>query len=154
MAASDRPTVPPLDQDEEAFFRAMMRVLVVLPRVLDADLVAQQHISATEYVTLMHLSEATDRQLRMSELAEACDLSLSGMTRVVARLESDGFVARRRCLEDARGWNAQLTPKGLGRLEEAYPVHLASVRRRVIDHMAELDLAQLAVAFEEVASQD
>ena len=40
--------------------------------------------------TLMHLSEAPDRRMRMSELAAACDLSLSGMTRIVTRLETAG----------------------------------------------------------------
>ena len=77
----------------------------------------EQRLPLSEYMTLMHLSEAPHRRMRMSELAAACDLSLSGMTRIVTRLETQGLVERVRCEEDARGWNAVLTDAGLARLE-------------------------------------
>jgi DNA-binding MarR family transcriptional regulator len=142
----------PLNSDEEAVVRALGRVIQVLPRVLNADLVREQHLTVSEYGTLMHLSEATHRQMRMSELAAACDLSLSGMTRVVARLEAEGLVERVTCPEDARGSNALLTDAGLARLEQAYPTHLASMRRHVIDHLGEVNLARLADALERFAT--
>ncbi|MGW7244431.1 MarR family winged helix-turn-helix transcriptional regulator [Streptomyces sp. NPDC054804] len=84
--------------------------------------------------------------MRVSELAEVCHLTLSGMPRVVIRLEKQGFVQRVRCAEDLRGWNAVLTDEGPARLQEAWPAHLASVRRRVLDNLAGFDLAQLATA--------
>ncbi|MGY0064004.1 MarR family winged helix-turn-helix transcriptional regulator [Streptomyces sp. LZ34] len=71
----------------------------------------------------------------MSEPATACTLSLSGMTRVVTRLEKRGLVRRAKCDTDARGWNAVLTEFGLARLEQAWPTHLAGVRRHVFDHL-------------------
>jgi DNA-binding MarR family transcriptional regulator len=55
---------------------------------LDADLQREQGMSMSEYWTLMHLSEAPARTLRMSDLAAASALSLSGMTRIVNRLVS------------------------------------------------------------------
>ncbi|MCH9815636.1 MAG: MarR family transcriptional regulator [Actinomycetia bacterium] len=99
----------------------------------------------------MHLSEAPDRLLRMSELAKDCNLSLSGMTRIATRPESDGFVDRVTCAQDARGANAILTDKGLARLQQAYPTHLASVRRHVVDHWQGLDLAQLSQGLNQIA---
>lgn len=149
LTSDDSPR--PLNDEEEATFRALMRVLVVLPRALDADLVREQHISLSEYVALMHLSEASDRKMRMSELAAACDLSLSGMTRIISRLEGEGFVDRIRCSQDARGSNAVLTDRGFARLQQAYPTHLASVRRHVIDHLQGIDLPGLAAALASVA---
>jgi DNA-binding MarR family transcriptional regulator len=138
----------PLNPEEEAVVRALGRVILVVPRVLDADLVREQGLTLTEYTTLMHLSEAPNRLMRMSELAAAGDVSLSGMTRVVSRLQADGLVERVRCAEDARGANAILTDAGLARLEQAYPAHLASVRRHIVDHLAEVDLVGLARALE------
>jgi DNA-binding MarR family transcriptional regulator len=144
----------PLTAEEEAVARALGRVILVVPRVLDADLVREQGLTLTEYTTLMHLSEAPNRMLRMSELAAAGDVSLSGMTRVVGRLQADGLVERVKCTEDARGANAILTDAGLTRLEQAYPTHLASVRRHIIDHLAGIDLVGLARALERFATTE
>jgi DNA-binding MarR family transcriptional regulator len=142
----------PLNPDEEAVVRALTRVMYALSRAIDADMVREQRLPLVEYLALMHLSEAPDRQLRMSELATACEMSLSGMTRVVNRLESQGFIERVRCEQDARGWNAVLTDAGLARLEEAWPTNLAAVRRHFLDHLAGIDLGKLAKALQNVAT--
>ncbi|HTF11482.1 MAG TPA: MarR family transcriptional regulator [Asanoa sp.] len=144
----------PLTVEEDALVRALGRVMSVLPRLIDADLRRDAGISLTEYSTLMHLSESPDRRMRMSELAAACDLSLSGMTRAVARLESEHLVRRFQCDEDGRGWFAALTDAGLARLEAAYPTHLVATRRRILDHFAGIDLAAVARAFDGLSSAD
>jgi DNA-binding MarR family transcriptional regulator len=144
--------VPPLSAEEEALVRALGRVMSVLPKLIDADMRADAGISLTEYTILMHLSEAPDRQMRMSELATMCDLSVSGMTRAVARLESEKLVQRSRCEEDGRGWLAGLTDAGLNRLVAAYPTNLVSTRRRILDHFAGVDPCAVARALEGVAN--
>jgi len=144
------PPVGPLNADEETLVRTLARVMTVLPKLLDHDLRERAGISLTEYSTLMHLSEAPDQRMRMNELATACDLSLSGMTRAVTRLESEGAVVRTRCVEDGRGWLATLTPQGLRRLEDAYPTHLWSTRRRIIEHFAGFDLPTLTAALDRI----
>ena len=145
-------TLRPLSRDEEAVARAIGRAIMVVPRAMDADLMREQRLTLNEYAALLHLSEAPDRKLRMSELAAACDVSLSGMTRIVDRLEAEDLVERVQCTEDARGSNAVLTKAGLTRLERAYPTHLASIRRHIIDHLAEIDLARLAEAMRRFAT--
>jgi DNA-binding MarR family transcriptional regulator len=100
----------------------------------------------------MHLSEAPHRLMRMSELAAVGNVSLSGMTRIVTRLEKQGLIERVRCDEDARGWNAVLTDAGLARLEQAWPAHLASARRHVFDHVEGTDLTQLIRALRRFAT--
>ncbi|GAA2886386.1 MarR family transcriptional regulator [Actinoplanes cyaneus] len=132
--------------------RALGRFLLVMPRALDADLMHEQRMSLSEYSVLRHLSETPGRLMRMSELAAACDMSLSGMTRLAAKLESLGYLKRIRCEEDARGANAVLTDDGLARLREAWPTHLDSVRRHIFDHLGELDLKKLAAAFSAMAT--
>jgi DNA-binding MarR family transcriptional regulator len=126
--------------------------MYALPRAIDADMVREQRLPVVDYLALMHLSEAPDRQLRMSELAAACDMSVSGTSRVVHRLEGQGLVRRVRCARDARGWNAVLTDAGLARLEESWPSHLAALRRRFLDHFEGMDLARLADAFRQVGT--
>lgn len=144
----------PLNSDEEAVTRALGRMIAVLPRAVDADMMRGQQLPLTEYTALMHLSEAPHRLMRISELAAACDLSLSGLSRVVTRLESQDLIKRVRCDEDARGWNAVLTEAGLARLEQAWPTHLASVRRHIFDHLEGIDLAQLARALQRFATSE
>jgi DNA-binding MarR family transcriptional regulator len=143
--------VVPLSPPEEAVMRALGRLLLVMPRALDADLQRDQRMSLSEYSVLRHLSESAHGQMRMSELAAACDMSLSGMTRLAAKLEAQGHLRRVRCERDARGLNAVLTDAGLARLREAWPAHLASVRRNVTDHLDGLDLCRLAKALEAMA---
>lgn len=142
------PAVPPLSGEEEAFLRALGRVMLVLPRTLEADLERDQRMSLSEYSVLQHLSESAHRLMRMSELAAACDMSLSGMTRLADKLESLGYLKRVRCERDARGSNAVLTDAGLARLRQAWPNHLASVRRHIFDHLDERDVGRLARALE------
>jgi DNA-binding MarR family transcriptional regulator len=142
----------PLSGAEEEVMRAFGRMLVVMPRALDADLQRDQRMSLSEYTALRMLSEAADQQLRMSELATACDMSLSGMTRLAARLETLGYIRRVPCANDARGLNAILTEAGLARLQEAWPAHLASVRRHIFDHLGDIDLCELARALDRMAA--
>ena len=145
------PAVVPLSAEQEAVMRALGRLMLVMPRVLDADLQHEQRMSLSEYSVLRHLSESEHHRMRMSELATACDMSLSGMTRLAARLESQGHLRRIRCEQDARGLNAVLTDSGLDRLREAWPAHLASVRRHIVDHLQGMDLDRLAEALQSMA---
>ena len=136
---------------EEDFVRALGRVLTALPRAVELDMARAGRLPLSEYDALRHLSEAEGRTLRMSELAGAADLSLSGMTRIVNRLEQRGLVKRVKCVADGRGWNAVLTDAGLAALEDSWPVHLASVRRHLLDHVDEDDLAQFTAVLKRIA---
>jgi DNA-binding MarR family transcriptional regulator len=149
MSASPPPSsagLPPLNEAEESVARELGRMMIILPRALDADLQRDQRMSLSEYSALRQLSETPSRRMRMSELAAACDMSLSGMTRLAGKLESDGMVKRVRCERDARGLEAVLTDAGLARLREAWPTHLASVRRHVFDHLTDIDMNNLATS--------
>ena len=154
MSGTSAEPLRPLNPDEEALVRSLGRVMYVLPRTIDADMAGDGQLPLTEYTALMHLSEAPGRHMRMSELAGACQLSLSGMTRTIIRLETAGLVERVKCEEDARGWNAVLTDAGFARLEGSWPSHLASVRRRFLDHFEGFDLLELARAFQRIGTAD
>jgi DNA-binding MarR family transcriptional regulator len=145
------PAVEPLSPTEEALWRAVMRIVKVIPRHLDSDLIRGAGLTASEYTTIMHLSEAPNRELRMADLANATDLSASRMTRLVDDLQSRGLVGKTASSSDARGNVARLTPRGTAKLKSAWPVHLASVRRRFFDCMDAGALEVVAVALAEVS---
>ena len=129
------PNVEPLTPSEEALWRALMRIVVTLPRLLDGDLVRSTGLTASEYTTIMCLSEAPNRELRMADLAEANGLSASRTTRLVDDLQVRGLVTKRASSADARSNLAKLTAEGMAKLKVAWPVHVASVRRRFFDHI-------------------
>src|ERR1700722_4909906 len=147
------PTTP-LDRDEEAAWRAIARAVLVVPRTLDADLLAGCGLSLAEYIVLVNLSEAPGNSMRMRELAVESTLSPSGVTRLIERMERMGLVEREHAVEDARGMTATLTEAGLERLRDAYPHALARVRTNVIDHRDGRDLAAFAEAVGKFASAD
>jgi DNA-binding MarR family transcriptional regulator len=145
-------TDEPLSASEEAAWRALMRIVKVLPRHLDSDLIRGVGMTASEYTTIMHLSEAPNRELRMADLAAATDLSASRMTRLVDDLQSRGLVTKTASSSDARGNVAKLTPRGIAKLKAAWRVHLASVRRRFFDSIDATAVDGVARALAEVAA--
>jgi DNA-binding MarR family transcriptional regulator len=142
----------PLTRDEEALWRALMKVIITLPRVLDDDL-RGAGLSLSEYVTLVNLSEAENHERRMSDLASAIQLSASRVSRLVEELQSRGFVEKRRASEDGRGNVTSLTPAGLRQLKLAYPDHLRSARARVIDQLDPKLVKPLGAQISQVAQQ-
>jgi DNA-binding MarR family transcriptional regulator len=146
-------TVEPLSTTEEVLWRAVMRIVKVIPRHLDSDLTRGAGLTASEYTTMMHLSEAPNRELRMADLANVTDLSASRMTRLVDDLQSRGLVTKTASSSDARGNVAKLTPRGMAKLKSAWPVHLASVRRRFLDCIDPAAVPGVAKALSGVAVQ-
>lgn len=142
----------PLTPDEERLWRALMRIVLVLPRVLDRDMVHASGLTANEYMTLMQLSEAPGRELRMADLASATGLSASRMTRLVDDLQERQLVTRRPSPADGRGNVAKLTASGLTKLKAAWPAHLASARRRTFDHVEPAGLRAAAEALDRIAN--
>jgi len=130
-----------------------MRIVIVLPRLLDRDMLRTTGLTANEYTTLMNLSEAPKRELRMADLANVAGLSASRMTRLVDDLQSRNLVAKRPSAVDGRGNVAKLTPQGLAKLRSAWPAHLTSVRRRMFDHIDAPAIKGTAQVLSQVAAQ-
>jgi DNA-binding MarR family transcriptional regulator len=124
---------------EQQVWRRLLAVECRLRERLDQDLRTSHGLSLNDYAVLVHLSEAPEGSLRMSELAERLLLSRSGLTRRVDGLVRDGWVVRRACPKDGRGSLAELTPAGLELLKESAPTHVAGVRRYLIDALGNLE---------------
>ena len=125
----------PLESREEQAWKDVARFLSIASRLLNEDLQRGANISLSEYAVLVHLSEAKPGHLRLSELADLADLSESRMTRLVEDLARGGLVVKKRNQEDGRGIDVRITEAGINRLRDAYPIHLASVRSRVMNQV-------------------
>lgn len=95
---------------------------------IEAAVKADAGINFDDYEMLVHLSEAANHQLRMSELGERLLHSRSRLTQRVDRLTKRGLVRRHKSGDDKRGTYAVLTDEGLSVLEQAAPDHLRAVR--------------------------
>jgi DNA-binding MarR family transcriptional regulator len=141
----------PLSEGERAAYRALMRVVLAAPRAVGADIATECGLALSEHLALEALSEASGQRMRITELAFARGISVSGATRIVGRLTDEGLAARVRSSRDARGAEAVLTEAGQSRLKRAQQAHLASVRRHIFDHLGEVDLACLSSRLDRIA---
>jgi len=132
-----------LSSSELDAWRGFLRTHGALIHELDAELVAAHDLPLRSYDVLVQLEGAAEHRLRMTELSRSVLLSASGVSRLVDRLEADGLVCRERCTLDGRGYWAELTDKGLAKLREARPTHLAGVRRRFLARLDENELETL-----------
>jgi DNA-binding MarR family transcriptional regulator len=140
-----------LSEGEQRAWRGMLRAYSCLAKRLDAQLEARHRLPMTSYEVLHCLQESSGGRMRMRDLAEQAQLSRSGLTRLVDRLERDGLLERCSCSHDARGAYACLTEQGRERLEEARRTHLAVVREQFFAHFSEPELGLLADMWERIA---
>ena len=114
-------------------------------RQLDAGLEATHGLSISAWEVLFFIEGAPDQKMRLSDLADSVLLTLSGMSRLVDRLQAEGLVCRETSTTDRRGTYAVLTDKGAGRLAEATQTHFAGVHSIFLDHFNTDEIALLAV---------
>lgn len=113
-----------------AFLTAHARITDVLARELREG----TELPLTWYDVLVQLSEAPERRLRMQELADRVLLSKSGLTRLIDRMQQEGYVTRYPCEDDRRGTFAQMTDEGYATIRRAAPTHMEGI----VDHFADL----------------
>jgi DNA-binding MarR family transcriptional regulator len=144
------PTTPKwLNPSEMKAWRKYIVASRRLLEALDADL-AGHDLSMPDYEILAQLSDAPDRRMRMSDLADVAMLSRSRLSHRMKVMEKAGWVKREACPIDKRGYFAVMTPKGWKAIVAAAPDHVESVRGRFIDHLTKADQVALAQIFEKV----
>jgi len=85
----------------------------------------EHRLSLTEYEVLRRLAESPEGHRRIQELAEEIHLSQSALSRLVQRLEDDGYVCRNICDHDRRGVFACVTDAGRKAEAEAHPTQVS-----------------------------
>lgn len=132
--------------------RAWRSYIIASRRLLDAlDLDLSSHdLTMADYEVLALLSEAQDRRMRMTELADLAMVSKSRLSHRMKVMEKLGWVKRQACDSDKRGSWAVMTEKGWKAIVKAAPDHVGSVRNRLIDHLTVKDQEDLSKIFERI----
>jgi DNA-binding MarR family transcriptional regulator len=136
--------------DELVAWRLLLESSQALVDILDADMQQQSGISLRWYDVLVHLEEAPDRRLRMSELARQIVTSTSGLTRVVDGMEQAGLVERKRPPSDRRAIEVVPTRKGIDALDAARRLHRHALQRHFARHLTNRDVEALTRALTKV----
>jgi DNA-binding MarR family transcriptional regulator len=141
-----------LTADEQQTWRVFLTASQTLFATVESQLQHDSGIPHGYYEILVRLSEAPDRTLRMSQLAEAATSSKSRLSHAVARLEERGWVERTDCPTDRRGQFARLTDTGFAVLEAAAPGHVEKVRQALFDLLTPEQVGQLREISEAVVA--
>ena len=124
-------------------WRSFLRAHATVTRQLERDL-SGTGVPLGWYDVLLQLAEAPERRLRMADLADRVLLSRSGLTRLVDRLQAEGFVRREPSRDDARGTYTVLTRAGFEALRQVVPVHLGGVRQHWLAKFSDDELRLLS----------
>jgi len=141
-----------LTKDQQVHWRSWITAASLLPELLSRELQEEFGLTITDYEILVRLSEAPNRQMRMSELAQKTLLSRSRLSHQVDRLEDRGLVTRRTCEYDRRGQHCAMTSKGWDTLVAAAPLHVSGVRRHFVDQLTDSEYEALGKALGKIAA--
>src|SRR5256885_621055 len=133
-----------LSDEEQQTWRGFLAVNQLLFEALDRQLQQDANMPQGYYILLAMLSEAPNRRLRMSELAEITQSSQSRVSHAVSRLEEAGWVRREKVPNDRRGNLAVLTDAGWDVVIRTAPGHVAAVREYMFDLLTPEQVRQLS----------
>ncbi|MFF0377720.1 MarR family winged helix-turn-helix transcriptional regulator [Actinoplanes missouriensis] len=140
----------PLSDSQLRHWQTFVESSWALHTRMEDELRAATGLSMNDYHVLVALAEATDRRIRMGELANRLVLSPSRITYQINSMIKRGLVRKESCADDGRGQEAVLTETGLRTLREAAPAHLKTVRERFIDHLDDEELAVIGRVFAKI----
>jgi DNA-binding MarR family transcriptional regulator len=139
-----------LSEDEQQTWRAAINTHKLLLRQLDRDLRADG-LTGHDYEILVLLSEAPDRRMRMTDLADETSQSRSRLSHQVTRMDARELVRREECEGDKRGTWAVLTDSGMATIERVAPRHVESVRRHFLDMLSPAQQDEIRSAYQPIA---
>ena len=139
-----------LDDTQQQAWRSL---LVLVNRGLpELERSLKRHdLLVVHYSILVALSDAPDDTMRLSDLADAANLSQSRLTHRLRVLTERGDVSIQPDPADGRGKRATLTKDGRALLEAVAPIHVEDVQRIFFDHLNPTETAHLAHALSTIA---
>lgn len=121
-----------LTRPENSWADAWRGILFANARVLqvaEPDLVAKVGYPLTWLDVLAQLYDSPEHGLRIQEIQERSLFTRSGITRLIDRMETAGYVRREPVKGDRRGVRVELTPEGLQAHERGFAAHLPVIER-------------------------
>ncbi len=122
---------------------------------LDRWLAETCRVGLTEFRALTYISQTSEKELRVNDLAQRVGLNQSSATRLVSRLEAKGHARRDVCQDDGRGVYAVITAEGetlLREVRDPYEARVRELLEKSSTHFPHLDVRQLGHALSEVGA--
>lgn len=108
------------------------------------------------YDALLELDRAGEAGLRPYELEEKLLLPQYGLSRLLARIETAGYLTRRPAADDGRGQVIAITESGRDLRVRMWPIYAAALQTTIGDHLKDdeaVTLAALLALISEPGSQ-
>ena len=139
--------MPALTEDQLAAWKQLQWATALITGRFRRDL-AGLGLSLEQFDVLIHLAGAPSGTLPLHELTASMvvvdALSRSGITRLLDRMERDGFITRTVSSTDRRRFDVSLTPSGQQRFAQAWPGHASGIGRYFVEPLASRDISELA----------
>ena len=139
----------PQHQDQEAISEcalAWQTLRLAHDRVaqrLGAELSAACGLAINEFDVLLFLRSHAHQPVRIGALLDAVPLSQPALSRLVARLEARGLLARSEAEGDARAVVVGLTDTGIALIDRALVIHARVVHESLIGKFSETERTAL-----------
>jgi DNA-binding MarR family transcriptional regulator len=119
-------------------------------RRLGTALAAECALAINEFDVLLYLRTHAGATVRIGALQEAVSLSQPALSRLVARLEARGLLARAEAADDARASVVCLTDAGIALVDRAVAVHARAVRETLTGKISAAEQAALLDALSRI----
>jgi DNA-binding MarR family transcriptional regulator len=129
----------------KSVFRLINRVKTEALSALDQALAADPEVSELEVTAAQYVIIATLAEQEVNSSAQLCksfSYDAGAMTRMVDRLEAKGLVQRRRCPDDRRLINLELTDAGKALFPKMKTISMG-VQNRFLRGFSKTDVRQL-----------
>lgn len=100
-------------------------------------------LTATVFNAMRILIQGPKEGMRIGQVGAGLIQSVPDITRLLDRMERDGYVMRSRDLEDRRAVTVQLTPEGRRKCESLYAA-VSKMHKEQLAHMSDKDLLAMA----------
>lgn len=134
-------------QDHALAWEGLLEVARRLRRDAEALLECNCGLSISMLGILGRLLDTPDHTLRQTDLADAMDLSVSRISRVIDLLVKRGMVGRHACPSDGRAVHVRLTENGFERAVAAQKTTFEFVQQTFTDQLDDAEIEVLARVF-------
>jgi DNA-binding MarR family transcriptional regulator len=134
------------DDDRLATWKDLQWATSLIMGRFGVDLAAEG-LTLEEFDVLVHLAWARDGQLPLRELVASMvssfQLSRSGLTRLLDRMERDGLVDRSLSRVDRRQFDVAITAHGTAVFDRVWPGHVDGIGRYFSEPLSDQDVVTL-----------
>ncbi|MGB4135578.1 MAG: MarR family transcriptional regulator [Microbacterium sp.] len=132
-----------LTREQLRIWRDYIETAEALRTRLASRMLSESSLSSGDYQVLLALSEAAQRTVRSSELADRIGWERSRLSHHLGRMEKRGLIRREACAEVAHGVDVIATDAGMAAFRAGSVPHLRAVRELFIDALAPAQLTEV-----------